>query len=174
MPILLAILGMLAAAGIWLYRLRAARETAGELVDAAQDVVLAARRFGFRRRLDVHPADAIDDPRLAAAGIALAVAGIDGPHTQAELAGLAAECRNRFNVGAREAEDMVAFGRWIAGQCGTPEEAVRRLARVVRAKAPEAGADLVAMVETLATIDGRIGAREGQALDRLREAFRPR
>jgi len=42
--------------------------------DAARDVRRAARRFGFRRQTNLHPAEPIDDTRVAAAGILTALA----------------------------------------------------------------------------------------------------
>lgn len=175
MPVLLAILGILGAAALWYWRFRMAKDAAGDLIDAARDVRAAARRFGFRRQTHVHPADAVEDPRLAAAGIALAVASIDGPHTRGELDALATECRARFGVGADEATDMVAFGRWVAGQCGTPEEAVRRLGRVVRKHAFDAGEDLLELTRAVASADhpegAELGERETRAMNQLADIF---
>jgi hypothetical protein len=70
MHILAAILAVILGAAFWIYRLNAARDAAETLAGAANDVRLAARRFGFRRKTNLHPADCVDDPRLAAMGIA--------------------------------------------------------------------------------------------------------
>ncbi len=155
MPYLIALLGVIGAIGVWWWRIRMAKVALGAAVDAAKDVRLAARRFGFKNKTNAHPADAVEDPRLAAAGIIAAVAEMDGPLGRAELDTLMLECRRVFGVPADEAMDMVSFGRWVAGQCGTPDEAVRRLLKIVRAKAgPDALPDLLAMMETVAKSDG--------------------
>jgi hypothetical protein len=38
----------------------------------ASDVMVAARRLGFRRRQQTHPVDSIGDPKNAAAAIGIA------------------------------------------------------------------------------------------------------
>lgn len=175
MPVILTILGILGAVGFWYWRLRMARDAAGELMEVAGDVRAAARRLGFRRGTNVHPADAIDDPRLAAAGIVLAIAGIDGPHTRSELDTLATACRAHFKVDVAEASDMVAFGRWISGQCGSPEEAVRRLTRVVRKQAFDAGEDLLEMIRSVVVADhpkgSDLGERETRCINQVADIF---
>jgi len=173
MHIVLAVLGLLGAAMFWYWRLKMAREAVGELASAADDVRLAIRRFGYLRKHKTHPADCVDDPRLAAAGIAAAVAGIDAPLSQAEIDRLTAEAGSVFGVRSAEAVDIASFGRWIAGQCQSPEDAVRRLTKVVRAQAgPEAGPDLVGMVEKVAGADGAgLGEREEDAIAAIRRGL---
>jgi len=169
MHILLGILGALSVALIWYCRVKSAREAAGELVGAADHVRLAIRRFGYLRKNKTHPADCVDDARLASAGIVAAIAGMDAPLSQAEIDRMTAEA----GADPAEAVDIVAFGRWVAGQCNTPEEAVRRLVSVVHDKAgPDAGPDLLAMVETVATVDGApLDTRETDALETIRRGL---
>jgi hypothetical protein len=173
MHILLGIFGALSVAMIWYWRLKTAREAAGELAGAADDVRLAIRRFGYMRKRKTHPADCVDDARLAAAGIAAAVAGMDAPLSQAEIDRLTAEAGVVFGADSREAVDITAFGRWVAGQCQSPEEAVRRLTKVVREKAGAGvGPDLLAMVEAGATADGApMDERETDALAAIRRGL---
>ena len=173
MHILLGILGVISVVALWYWRIKAAGEAAGELAGAASDVRLAIRRFGYMRKHKSHPADCVDDPRLAAAGIVAAVAGMDAPLSQAEIDRLTAEAGTVFGADPAEAVDIATFGRWIAGQCNSPEEAVRRLVRVVQARAgAEAGPDLVAMVEAVATADGApLDQREIDALVTIRHAL---
>ena len=173
MHILLGILGIMGALAFWYWRVRAAHEAAGELANAASDVRLAIRRFGYLRKHKTHPADCVEDPRLAAAGIAAAIAGMDAPLSQAEIDQLTAEASAVFEVESAEAVDITAFGRWIAGQCQSPEDAIRRLTRVVKAKAgAEAGPQLLSMVEAVATADGTpLDEREEDALEAVRRGL---
>jgi uncharacterized tellurite resistance protein B-like protein len=173
MHIILGVLGVLGAVALWYWRFKAAQEAAGEVANVANDVRLAIRRFGYMRKHKTHPADCVEDPRLAAAGIAAAVAAMDAPLSQAEIDRLTAEAGSVFGVEASEAVDIAAFGRWIAGQCNTPDEAVRRLIRVVRDKAgAEAGPDLLAMVESVATADGgALDEDEADALQAIRRGL---
>ena len=173
MHILLGILGVLSAAMYWYWRMKSAGEAAGELTNAANDVRLAIRRFGYMRNRKTHPVDCVDDPRLAAAGIVAAIASMDAPLSQAEIDMLTAEAGAVFGTDAGEAVDITAFGRWIAGQCQTPEDAVRRLVKVIRDKAGvEAGPDLIGMVEKVATADGvSLDEREADALTVIRRGL---
>lgn len=173
MHVILGILGVLSAVALWYWRFKAAQDAAGEVANAANDARLAIRRFGYMRRHKAHPADCVEDPRLAAAGIVAAIAGMDAPLSQAEIDRLTAEAGAVFGVDAAEAVDIAAFGRWIAGQCNSPEEAVRRLVKVVRDKAgAEAGPDLLAMVDSVATADGGpLDSREIDALVAIRRGL---
>lgn len=129
MPVLLALLGLISAAAIWYYRARDAHHAAGDLMEMANDVRLAARRFGFKRKVNVHPVDSIDDPRLAAAGIVAAVAGMGASIEGDDLAEMSRQFQSVFQVERGEADEIITFARWIAEQCGTRSEAVRRLSK---------------------------------------------
>lgn len=151
MPVLLFILGALGAAAVWYWRVKNAREGAEHVLDMANDVRLAARRFGFRAKTNVHPARAIEDPRLAGAGVVVALAELEGPLSADQIRILTTEAQTRFNLLLGEAEEIVTFGRWIAGQCGTKDEAVRRLGkRVADLAGPSALPDLEKMIEAVA------------------------
>lgn len=173
MHILIGLITILGAAALWYWRLRMAREAGGEILDAASDLKAAARRLKYKRRHDQHPADSIEDPRLAAAGIAVAVATMDAPLTKAEIVALTKGAEDMFGASRAEADDIVAFGRWIAAQCGTSSEAVRRLTKTVdRTAGPEAGPDLIALVERAARADGgMLGESEQDAVDAIRRGL---
>jgi uncharacterized tellurite resistance protein B-like protein len=173
MHILLGILGAFSVAMVWYWRVKQAGEAAGELTNAANDVRLAVKSFGYMRGRKTHPADCVDDARLAAAGIVAAIASMDAPLSQAEIDMLTAEAGVVFGVDPREAVDIAAFGRWIAGQCNTSEDAVRRLTRIIHSKAgAEAGPDLISMVEMVATADGiGLDERETDALEAIRRGL---
>ncbi|HEU0222193.1 MAG TPA: hypothetical protein VFR34_08290 [Paracoccaceae bacterium] len=172
MPVLIALLGVLVVAALWYWRVRAARDAAGESLEAAQDVRRAARRFGFRRQANRHPADCIEDARLAAMGVVAAMAEYDGPHTKDEIDQMVVEAQVTFGVDKREAEEIVAFGRWIATQCGTRHEAVRRLSKVVAQLAGSAAApDLLRMAEAAAAHRGPPDERARSAIETIRRAF---
>ena len=53
MPVLMAILGIISAAYFWTQRARNAHSMLGDVGDMANDVRLAARRFGFTRKMVV-------------------------------------------------------------------------------------------------------------------------
>jgi len=70
MPFIIGILGIIAAAYFWTMRARNAAEMAKTVAEVPGDIMAAARRFGFKRRMNVHPVESVDDPNLAIAGIA--------------------------------------------------------------------------------------------------------
>lgn len=167
---LLAVIGVVFA--VW-WRLREAQRTGSDMLDAGGDIRATVRRLMYKARHDVHPTDSVDDPRLAAAGIVVAVATMDAPISQAEIEALSREAQQTFKVTEREALDIVSFGRWIADQCNTNGEAVRRLSKVVAKEAgPEAGPDLIRMITEVATAGGgTMGDDELDALDTVRKAL---
>ena len=171
--IILGAIALLGAVLIWYYRYRMARDAGEELLDVGRDVRAAARRFMYKRKHNMHPADAVDDPRLAAAGIAMAVATMDAPISQAELDAMNKAARETFDVTTEEAEDITHFGRWVADQCQTNGEAVRRLSKVIkRVSGAQAEPDLIKMVQQVATADGgSIGDMETEALDLIRRTL---
>ncbi|HET7410809.1 MAG TPA: TerB family tellurite resistance protein, partial [Paracoccaceae bacterium] len=118
-------------------------------------------------------ADTVDDPRLAAAGVVVAVATMDGPISQAEIGRLTRAAQETFEISEREALELLSFGRWIAGECATNGEAVRRLSKIVlRTAGPEAGPDLVRMIEDVTTAGGSdLGPEERDAIATVRHAF---
>ena len=155
MHILIGLIAAIGLVALWIWRARAAASATHEIVDAASDARAALRRFGYRRKAGQHPADSIDDPRLAAAGMMAAIAKMDGDLTADQMNALRVECRATFRVDQKEADDIAAYGRWIAGQSQEPGEAIRRLTRIVRdAAEPDAHADLVRMLERIANVDG--------------------
>lgn len=171
-----AFLGVLALIGlamlVW-FRFRDARRAAGTSRTGEREVRLTIRRLMDGAGGGRHPADSVDDPRLAAAGVVVAVATMDGPISLAEIARLKRAAQDTFSVSDREALDIVSFGRWIAGECTSTGEAVRRLTKVVlRTAGPAAGADLVRMIEEVATAGGGdLGPEERDAIAAVRRAF---
>lgn len=118
-------------------------------------------------------AERIEDPRLAAVGIIVAIATMDGPISQAEIVRLARGAEEIFDVNGREALELVSLGRWLAREFGTSAEAVRQLSQIVLRKAGlEVGPDLVRMAEEVAMAgDAELGPEQRAVLAKLRHAF---
>lgn len=169
MHILIGLISLLGLALFWFYRVRAASQAA----DAANDVRLTIRRLMNRREYDVHPVETIDDPRLAASGLIVAIATMDAPLSQKEIEALSTQAQHVFEVTERDALDIVSFGRWIAGECGTNQEAVRKLSkRVAKLAGAEVGSDLLRMIEHVATADGNaLADDENDAIETVQRAL---
>ena len=132
MPIILAVIAALGGAYIWYLRAQAAKDAAETLADAANDVRLAARRFGFRRKTNVHPIDAVEDAQLLIVGITAAMAQLDRAWNTDLQKRLAIGAQKVLRVDSEEAAEMVVFGQWLADQSADGEEAVRRMAKRLR------------------------------------------
>jgi len=172
MHILVLIIGAILGAAYWFHRAKAAKEAAGDLLGAANDVRLAARRLGFQRKTNKHPFDQITDPRIAAAGIAAALASMDSPLTEAEINTMTLETQVILKAESSEADDIAAFGRWLAGQGGTPDEAVRKLSKITLSLAGrEAGPDLVQYCNNIATVSSPLDERQAEALKKIETTF---
>ncbi len=174
MPFLIFILGVIGAVGVWYWRIKQAGAVAGELKNAAQDVRNAARRFGFNRKANVHPAESIEDARVCAVGVVLAVAASDGDLTAGEMAAAQRQAVETFGIGGEEAGEMVALARWTVGQCGNNDNAIYRLARRTRALAGmEAQDDLERMARAVAAVDTGAVTEQGEdALGHIGRHFR--
>lgn len=59
MPFLIALLSIVSAVAFFIIRSRNTLNAARDLAGMADDVRLAAHRFGFRRKSNVHPVDAL-------------------------------------------------------------------------------------------------------------------
>jgi len=174
MPFLIFAVGAISAIAFWIYRARNVRDASVEILGAANDVRLAARRFGFKRKTNVHPAENIDDARLAAAGVIHAIASMNGELTADQKQTMVVQFQSIFNTDKTEADEIVAFGRWIADQCGTKSEAVRRLTRrVAKLAGSEAEPDLTRLAELVIETGGQPETEdETDALFTIKRVFK--
>lgn len=159
MHIIAGIIAILTTAIIWWWRMRNASNAAIDVIDAANDTRLFVRRLGWRRKRG-NPIDAINDPRQAAAGILVLAAQVDGAISQAEQGMILTSFTKHFACNAAEAEEFMAFGRWIIGYGKTLDECQRRLLKKIKELGgAEALADLSGMVEAVGKADtGQVSA----------------
>lgn len=161
---LLAIIGLLAAASFWIWRIRAASEAAQELTNMASDVLGAARALGFRRRANVHAVDSVEDPQLATTGIAMAFLELDNMPSRDDQQALARSLDRNLGCGMEKAEEMMIVGRWLVNECNGPMPAITRLTKRLNRLDNAA-------FQTLLPILNDIGSRAGQLSDRQRDAL---
>jgi len=172
-PIILAIIGILAAAFFWAQRARNARDAVGEIADMANDVRLAARRFGFSRKMNVHPVESIEDPRLAIASIATAFIELDDLPTAEQRKKLTVQLRSKLRLDAKEAEEMEILGRWFMSECGGADPAIARLSRKLYKLG---GAEQIEpLMDVLkGAMIGPLSDKQREALDDITRAMRVR
>ncbi len=154
MHILLAALGILAAAAFWIYRVRQVADHTRTVLDAAQDVKAAARRFGFRTRANQHPTEGVDDPRVTGAALLILVAEIDGGVSRAEQDCILEQLQSVFELPAFDAEELYLFAKWLASQSTNPEDMIRRLIkRTVSLGGRDTLPDMMKMVTAVGKAD---------------------
>ena len=174
MPVILAVVGVVTAVLFFVLRARNAAHAATDLIDMANDVRLAARRFGFRRRADIHPAESIEDHRVAIAGISSAFLELDDLPTSDQRAALTRSMQDTLDLSKQDADELTILGRWIANECGTPDAAVSRLSRkLVRLAGQESFTPLLTILNaTLAAGSTGLNTKQKEALDDVKRAFR--
>ncbi len=172
MHIILGLIGLATAAYFIVVRARNGAQMAGELMDVADDIRAAARRFGFRRRQNVHPVETIEDPRLAIGAIATAFIALDDLPTAEARGQLDKQLRQHLNLSAEEAQEIEVLGQWFVSECGGPLMAVPRLAKKLHAldSGGTAFQTLMAVIQGLAG-DG-LSTRQSEALHDIKNAFR--
>jgi hypothetical protein len=174
MPFLLGLIGLVAAAYIWAMRARAAGQAAQDLAGMAQDVLSAAKRFGFRRRLNIHPVDSLDDLNLVIAGAGLSFLELGGLPTAATQEALIRSLQSRLGMAHDPAKEALILGRWLMNECGGPDAAVTRFVRRA-AKMNFAGAFeplMNVLRDVAAATDTPMTPRQTDALDDVKRAFR--
>ena len=103
MPVLIALAGLAVGVYFFLIRTRNAAHAAGDLLDMANDVRLAARRFGFRRQANAHPIEAIEDSNLAIAALTVGFLELDGLPTQDQFDRLVVQLCKHLNTDSETA-----------------------------------------------------------------------
>lgn len=175
MPVLIALLGAAVALYFFVNRARSAATIATDVLDMANDVRLAARRFGFQRRVNIHPVESLEDPRVATAAAALAFLELDDLPTAEQRRRLVEALERGFAIGRAEAEEMQVLGRWLVAECGGAQPAVSRLARkLYKLRGQEGFEPLLGVVQEVLSEGhgGSLSDRQRDALDDVRLAFR--
>ncbi|MHA7773137.1 TerB family tellurite resistance protein [Roseibium sp. M-1] len=171
MHILLAALGILAAAAFWIYRIRRVADNTRVVLDAAQEVKAAARRFGFKTRANQHPVDGIDDPRVSGAALLVLVAETDGGISKAEQDAILGQLQSVFSMPLGEAEELFMFAKWLANRNSNPDDMIRRLIkRTVNLGGRDTLPDMIRMVRAVGMADtGTMTDDTAQVIEKLKQ-----
>ncbi len=174
MPFILSLLAIAVGGYFWLNRARNAAYIATDLAGMAQDVMGAARRFGFRRNANIHPVDSLED-----AGVAIAALGIG----YLELGGLPRAEQHeallrslQVNVGHShdQAQEAVILGRWLITECGGPGPGIDRVTRRLwKLKGAGSFGALTTVLKDVADSGGvATSAKQKDALDAVARVYR--
>jgi uncharacterized tellurite resistance protein B-like protein len=174
MPLLIALMAAAVAIYLFLNRTSNTAHVAGDLAGMAGDVMSAARRFGFRRRTNIHPVESIEDPNLAIAGIACAFLELDGYPTLEQRNMLLVQLQSKLNVDQSAAEELFVLGRWFIHECGGPAPAISRLSRKLVKMSGEQPVELLLDIvkAALEVGTGAMNNNQTEAFDDVKRAFR--
>ncbi|MCH9809523.1 MAG: TerB family tellurite resistance protein [Alphaproteobacteria bacterium] len=147
MHILGALLGVIGVIAVVLWRLNQAADVARGVGDAVDDVHGAWRRWSWRRKSSVDQLRDVDDPRVAAAVMMVAVAEYDGALTEAERQTMIQQMGEVFGASHKQAEELVAHARWLNRNGGDIGSLFLKLTPVVSDKCgPKERRELIAML----------------------------
>ncbi len=174
MPVLIALLGVIAGAYFWMNRAQNAANMVGELAGAAQDAMGAARRFGFRRQANKHPVDCIEEPNLAVGGLSVAFMELGGTPTNEQQQSLLVGLQSALGITLNEAEEMAVVGHWFVQECKGPQPALNRLAKRLFKLSGSDGLEpaMIAIGQLVDGSNGNTSPRQQEALADLKRIFR--
>jgi hypothetical protein len=158
MHILLGLLAVLTAIGVWAWRLQMARRGLDVAADMAKTVTNAPRRLAFKYKMGKGGLDLIDDPREAAAIMMMQVALARGaPLTSLQGDIIEAEMREHFQYLPGEAEDLAAHAAWVSQSCPPATVTMTQLSKLI-VNSPQLGPkeviDLDAMLVAVSEAEG--------------------
>ena len=173
MPILIALATIAVGVYFFVIRARNAAHIASDLADVAGDIAGAARRFGFRRRANVHPVESIEDPNLAIGAIASAFAELDDYPTKEQQSALLRGLQGELGLSLQDAEENMILGRWFVSECGGPSPAIARLSRkLYKLDGANAITPLMSIIQQLAqATSSDMSERQTSALADIKRAF---
>ncbi len=168
MSILLGLVAAIGTVGVILWRLHMAAEAAKGLGETAKDMRGLARRWSWRRKFAKDPLELAQDPREAAVAMMAAIAQSDGAMTERERRAILSEIVQKFQAPAKQAEELLAHGRWLARDVRDADYCFGKLAPMLRRTCkPDQLRDIVEMVTKVASADGEPGSLEREAIARL-------
>ena len=174
MPVIIAILGAATAFYFLVIRARNGAAIATEMLDMASDVRAAARRFGFKRRTNLHPVESIDDPKLAVSAIALAFLELNDLPTQDQRNAMIVQTQSTLGVSKSDADELMVLGRWLMNECGGADAAISRISRKLqRIDGANSFDALMSLIKSVLPADG-LNDKQRDALDDIKRAFRIR
>jgi len=122
------------------------------LSDAAGGVQKHMRRRAWQKKLG-DPLRDVDDPRLAAAAMMVALAQNDSPLSEREEAVITAQMQSRFDADGTLAAELLAHARWLVKDVTDPETCFMKVRPIVqKACGPKERAELIEMMSAVAEV----------------------
>jgi len=150
MHILAGLVSLLAVVSVIAYRLYLVSQAAQGLADMAGGVQKHIRKRRWQKKLG-DPLREIDDPRLAAAAMMVALAQSDSQLSEREEAVITAQMKARFDVDDTLAAELLAHARWLVRDVGEPENCFLKVRPIIlKTCGPKERAELTQMMTAVA------------------------
>lgn len=163
MHIILGLVGILGGIGTLLWYFSRAKHGADDVIDTVERAAGAWRRHKFRGKAERPALETEEDPRAAAAAIAVSLLQSCGQITAADEARLQKEFETV--MGVEENADLLAYARWLVKDTVDPNTVTGRLVGLLNKElGEEQKLDLLAMLTRLSGDD----PIQVQALSNLR------
>lgn len=172
MHILAIVVGIIAAAGVWYWRAKAAKEVVDDVGSMVGRVQGRIRMNNFKKKAEGSALASIEDPALAAAVFLHALANekrdalhLAEPRIREELGRIVADA---------DLDEVVSYAQWAARDVADARDVVRRFKPLWRQKLTrEERADLIVMAETIADLGEGDDHNQKLTLVTLRTALGP-
>jgi hypothetical protein len=176
MPFIIGLIGLIFAAYVWAQRIRAAGQMTNELANMASDVISAAKRFGFSRKLNLHAVESVDDPKLATAACGLAFLELEGLPTAEQHDALTRSLQTNLEMAHDKAQEALILGRWLLSESGGAAPGFTRiLRRLYKLQGRDALTPLMGVLNDTAQFSSTgLSPKQKDALEEVTQTFRLR
>jgi len=131
MPVLIALLGLLGAGAYWWYRMKDVGGAAHEIVDTVGRVQGNMRRKKLRRKAELSPLTAINDPVVAAATVITAIVSEHDPLLPQREA-IIRDVISEIAENQKKTEEAVVYAKWAVSQVDDTTIVIDRVAPFLR------------------------------------------
>ena len=169
MPFIMMALAAIGGA-IWWWVRSNPREALNVAQNTAETVRNAPRKLAFRKQMNAHPVEGIDDYRIAICALAQAFLELDDLPTREQRQALDVKLRSNLRCTAEESEEMQVLGRWLIGQSGGADQSITRLARRLYALDGDASWDVLQTILT-SLVEGQLSPAQASAVEDMRRAM---
>ncbi len=150
---LFGILGLIAAAAFWYWRIKAAGEVASEVHDVAGRLWGKHKRRKFLGKVNDSPLEVIDDPATAAVILMNVIANEDG--VPGHIAEAAIKKEVEQSMGISDSVEILTFGKWTASHATDSNNVILRYGKLwaenLSVKERE---DLLSMISRVSDLPG--------------------
>jgi hypothetical protein len=150
---LFAILGVIAAAAFWYWRIKAVGEVASEVHDVAGRLWGKHKRRKFLGKVNDSPLEVIDDPATAAVILMNVIATEDG--VPGHIAEAAIKKEVEQSMGISDSMEILTFGKWTANHAPDSNTVILRYGKLwsenLSVKERE---DLLSMISRICDLPG--------------------